>query len=419
MTLDRPTLSPDSWLNSPAHHRWLEAEAQRLLAFARAARMPGGFGALDRFGRLPAQARPDTLQTARMVHCFAIAHRQGVPGAAQLVDHGIAALNGALRDARHGGWYGCPDAADGDTDKPAYRHAFVALAASSAFVAGRPGAKALLDAAVAVLEEHFWQDAEGALCEAYSRDWQHCEAYRGGNSNMHATEAFLALADALQAPVWLERALRISERVIHQHALAANDLPVEHFDADWQPLPGYNQDKPDDLFRPFGQTPGHAYEWARLLLHLEAACQANGLPAPDWLLADARRLFAAATRHGWAVDGAPGIVYTLDWQQQPVVRERLHWTLAEAVSAAGALLRRTAEPEYEQYYRQFWAYIERYLIDRDDGSWHHQLGVDNLPNHSIWPGKPDLYHAYQATLLPMLPLHPSLASGVGPAAGFP
>jgi sulfoquinovose isomerase len=82
-------------------------------------------------------------------------------------------------------------------------------------------------------------------------------------------------------------------------------------------------------------------------------------------------------------------------------------------------LRRTAEPEYEQYYRQFWAYIERYLIDRDDGSWHHQLGVDNLPNHSIWPGKPDLYHAYQATLLPMLPLHPSLASGVGPAAGFP
>jgi len=403
-------LPADSWLNTPVHHAWLRVEAQRLLQFARAAQMPGGFGALDRYGKLPDDARADTLHTARMVHCFAIAHRQGVEGAAALVDHGVAALRGGLRDATFGGWFGCPDAADGDTDKPAYRHAFVALAASSACVAGRPDAKALLDDAVGILEQHFWQEDEGALCESFSQDWQHSEAYRGGNSNMHGTEAFLALADALQAPLWLDRALRISERIIHREARAANDMPVEHFDAQWQPLLDYNQDKPDDLFRPFGQTPGHAYEWARLLLHLEAARQAAGLPTPEWLLADARRLFAAATRHGWEVDGEPGIVYTLDWQQQAVVADRLHWTLAEAVAAAGALLQRTGEFEYEQWYRRFWDYIDTWLIDRQHGSWHHQLGADNQPSHSIWPGKPDLYHAYQATLLPLLPLHPSLAS---------
>ena len=405
-------LPADSWLNTPTHHAWLQAEGQRLLEFARAAQMPGGFGALDRYGRLPSDARADTLHTCRMVHCFAIAHRRGVEGAAALVDHGVDALRGALRDAQAGGWFGCPDAADGDTSKPAYRHAFVALAASSAHVAQRPGAKALLDDAVEIIERHFWQEHEGALCESFNRDWSESEAYRGGNSNMHGTEAFLALADALQAPLWLERALRISERVIHQHALQANDLPVEHFDAHWQPLPAYNQDKPDDLFRPFGQTPGHAYEWARLLLHLEAARQAAGLPAPRWLLEDARRLFSAATQYGWAVDGQPGIVYTLDWQQQPVVRDRLHWTLAEAVAAAGALLQRTGEAQYEQWYRCFWEYIDTWLIDREHGSWHHQLGADNLPSHSIWSGKPDLYHAYQATLLALVPLQRSLASAV-------
>jgi mannose/cellobiose epimerase-like protein (N-acyl-D-glucosamine 2-epimerase family) len=400
----------DSWLNTPVHRAWLKVEAQRLLQFARAAQMPDGFGALDRYGKLPDDARADTLHTARMVHCFAIAHRQGVEGAAALVDHGVAALHGALRDAAFGGWFGCPDAADGDTDKPAYRHAFVALAASSAHVADRPGAKALLDDAVAILEGHFWQEEEGALCESFSRDWQQSEAYRGGNSNMHGTEAFLALADALQAPLWLDRALRISERIIHREARAANDMPVEHFDAQWQPLLDYNRDKPDDLFRPFGQTPGHAFEWARLLLHLEAARRVAGLSAPQWLLDDARRLFAAATHHGWEVDGEPGIVYTLDWQQQPVVADRLHWTLAEAVAAAGALLQRTGEIEYEQWYRRFWDYIDTWLIDRQHGSWHHQLSADNQPSHTIWPGKPDLYHAYQATLLPLLPLHPSLAS---------
>lgn len=403
-------LPADSWLQSPTHRAWLHAEGQRLLAFVRAAQMPGGFGGLDRNGQLPAGALADTLHTARMVHCFAIAHRQGVAGAAELVDHGVAALLGPLRDAVHDGWFGCPDAADGDTTKPAYRHAFVALAASSACVAERPGARELLDAAVALIEYHFWREDEGALCESFSRDWSESEAYRGGNSNMHGTEAFLALADALNNSLWLDRALRISKRVIHDHALRAADMPVEHFDAQWQPIPEYNQAHPEDLFRPFGQTPGHAYEWARLLLHLEAARQASGLDTPNWLLEDARRLYAAATRHGWNVDGAPGIVYTLDWQQRPLVRDRLHWTLAEAVAAAGALLQRTGEQQYEDGYRMFWDYIDTYLIDRQHGSWHHQLGTDNEPKYSIWPGKPDLYHAYQATLLPLLPLWPSVGS---------
>ena len=400
------------WLNAPAHHSWLAAEGLRLLDFAKASRLAEGFGNLDAQGRLPADARAETMNTARMTHSFAMAHIQGLPGYADLVDHGIAALAGPLRDAEHRGWFACAGHRDGNTGKAAYLHAFVALAASSAVVAGRPGAQALLEEAMGVIEAHFWSEEEGALRESFNRDWSEEEAYRGANSNMHATEAFLALADVSQDPRWFNRALRIVERVIHHHAAANDFMVVEHFDLAWQPLRDYNQACPADGFRPFGTTPGHGFEWARLLLHLEAARGQAGMLTPGWLLSDAQQLFASNVRHGWNVDGAPGIVYTLDWHNRPVVRQRLHWTHAEASAAASALLKRTGEPQYETWYRCFWEFCEAHFIDRVDGSWHHELGLDNCPSAEIWAGKPDLYHAWQAVLIPRLPLAPSMASAL-------
>ncbi|MCP1483260.1 mannose/cellobiose epimerase-like protein (N-acyl-D-glucosamine 2-epimerase family) [Pseudomonas chlororaphis] len=405
-------LTFSSWLNAPAHHQWLAAEGQRLLGFARAARLPEGFGDLDERGRLPSDARAGTMNTARMTHSFAMAHIQGIPGYAALVDHGIAALNGALRDGEYGGWFASPGQGDGNSGKAAYLHAFVALAASSAVVAARPGAEALLAEAIGVIETHFWSEEEGAMRESFNRDWSGEEAYRGANSNMHATEAFLALADVTQDPRWLNRALHIVERVIHEHAAAGDYRVIEHFDRQWQPLPDYNQEHPADGFRPYGTTPGHAFEWARLLLHLEAArCQA-GMLSPGWLLLDAQKLFENACRDAWDVDGAPGIVYTLDWQQRPVVRQRLHWTHAEAAAAASALLQRTGEARYETWYRRFWEFTAEHFIDPLHGSWHHELDSNNRPSAEIWAGKPDLYHAWQAVLIPRLPLAPSMASAL-------
>lgn len=405
-----------SWLRAPGHKAWLAQEGNRLLGFARAAKLPQGFGNLDDHGRLPAHAVAETMNTARMTHSFAMAHINGIPGFAELVDHGVAALAGPLRDAEHGGWFAKPlDQTDGspaNTGKAAYLHAFVALAASSAVVAQRPGAKALLEQAIQVITQHFWSEEEGAMRESFARDWSDEERYRGANSNMHSTEAFLALADVTGDARWLDRALRIVERVIHQHAAANNHQVIEHFTLHWQPVPEYNADKPDDGFRPFGTTPGHAFEWARLVLHLEAARQAARLETPSWLVEDARKLFENACRYGWDVDGAPGIVYTLDWENRPVVRHRLHWTHAEAAAASAALLQRTGEQQYETWYRTFWEFNETLFIDREHGSWRHELNPQNQPSADIWPGKPDLYHAYQATLLPVLPLAQSLATAL-------
>lgn len=396
-------LPATSWLRKPGHHLWLEQEGLRLLGFARAARMPGGFGNLDGFGRLPAQAVPDTTFTARMTHCFALAHLRGVPGYAELADHGVDALTHALRDTEHDGWFA---SAAREGTKACYVHAFVCLAASSAYLANRPGAHALLQEAAKVYQQRFWSEQERAFRESFSANWQDEEAYRGANSNMHSVEACLALAAALEQPVWLDRALAVAQRLIHQRP---GEGVNEHFDLNWQPLPDYNRDAPEHPFRPCGLTPGHAFEWARLLLELEGARRRQRLDAPAWLLADARALFAHGVRRGWAVDGLPGVVYTVTEAGEPIVRERLHWTLAEACAAAATLLQRTSEMEYEQWYRTFWDFIDQHLIDRVHGSWHHELDPHNQPAGRLWPGKADLYHAYQVTLIPRLPLGYSLA----------
>ena len=133
--------------------------------------------------------------------------------------------------------------------------------------------------------------------------------------------------------------------------------------------------------------------------------------APDWLLESSIALFDRAAADGWAVDGADGFVYTTGWDGRPIVRDRMHWVVAEGFAAASALHTRTGERRYAERAETWWAYAERYLIDRERGSWHHQLDPDNRPIATVWPGKPDLYHAVQATLLPRLPLGPQPRRG--------
>ena len=66
---------------------------------------------------------------------------------------------------------------------------------------------------------------------------------------------------------YIDRALRILRRVVHEFARDADWRLPEHFDAQWQVLPDYNRDRPADQFRPFGVTIGHVLEWSRLALN--------------------------------------------------------------------------------------------------------------------------------------------------------
>jgi mannose/cellobiose epimerase-like protein (N-acyl-D-glucosamine 2-epimerase family) len=405
----------------PGDAAYLAAEREHLLGFAEGSRHPLGFGWLDERGRIDPSHPVELYVTCRMTHVMSLGVLLGRTGAAALAEHGVEALDGPLRDLGQGGWFpAVTDDGPEGTAKGAYGHAFVVLAASSASAAGIPGASALLDAALAVSEERFWDDAAGMVVEEWDRGWHHLDPYRGMNANMHTVEAYLAAADVTGDRRWAQRAGRIAARLV-MHAEGNGWRIPEHYDSAWRPLPDYNREVPAHPFRPFGATVGHALEWSRLLIGVEATLGRLREPVPvsdtgTGLPDAAVALFARAVADGWAADGAEGFVYTTDWDGAPVVRARMHWVLAEAVGAAATLHRVTDEPSYEEHYRRWWGYADRYLVDRDGGgSWHHELDAENRPAATVWPGKPDVYHAFQATLLPLLPPEPTLGVALTPA----
>jgi sulfoquinovose isomerase len=105
------------------------------------------------------------------------------------------------------------------------------------------------------------------------------------------------------------------------------------------------------------------------------------------------------------------LIFSVDFSGRPVNLDRYHWVTAEASGAAALLWRITGESVYERWYQRFWSFTDRYLIDRVYGGWHHQLDGNNRPVDSVWKGKPDAYHAYQATLFAGLdPRHGLAAS---------
>ncbi|TDE91525.1 AGE family epimerase/isomerase [Occultella glacieicola] len=399
-----------NWLTNAAHTRWLEAEADSLLAFASGALTDEGFGYLDGEGRPVPTEGSHLWITCRMIHSFSLGALLGRPGSATMVDHGVRALAEHFHDKAHGGWY-AQVGPDGpiDTTKAAYAHAFVILAASSAAAAGRPGGKELLAEALTVSLERFWREEDGMVVESYNADFTELEDYRGVNANMHTVEAYLAAADVTGDDAWLERATRITKRVVDDFA-RGNDWRIpEHFDAGWNSLPEYNMDHPADPFRPAGATIGHWFEWSRLTLHVRAAWQLRGVSPEDWMLDGAQALFDLGVTEGWDVDGEDGFVYTVDFDGKPLVTERMHWVVTEALGAAAALYRVTEDPNLPAWYQLWWEYAAVHLIDEEGGSWVHELDSVNEPSATVWSGKPDIYHAIQATLIPRLPLTPPIA----------
>ncbi|MDM7854734.1 AGE family epimerase/isomerase [Cellulomonas alba] len=394
------------------HVAWLTGQSLELLRFGRGFEHPdGGAAYLGVDGTPDLSAPVHTWITARMAHVYGLAALAGVPGSRPLAQAAFDGLRVRLADGRHGGWLRGIDSSGEPLERGAkscYDHAFVLLAASTALVAGLEGAGETLDRVVDVMLRRFWDDASGMCVDTWDRAWTELDPYRGVNANMHAVEAFLAVGDALDDAAWYDRAARIASRVITVAAEHDWRIP-EHYDAEWQPQLDLNDDNRADQFKPYGATVGHGLEWSRLLVQL--AVVRAPVEAQRFVPA-AVALFDRAVADGWGVDGREGFVYTTDWSGVPVVRTRMHWVAAEAVGAAWALHDATGDDRFLDLYGAWWDYIARNLVDAEHGSWHHELSERNEPTADVWPGKPDVYHAFQATLIPRLPRRPGLARSV-------
>ncbi|WP_036553892.1 AGE family epimerase/isomerase [Nocardioides insulae] len=402
-------------MTRPGDRAYCAAQRRGLLRFAQGSRHPAGFGWLDDRGTVDPSVPAQLWITCRMTHVFSLgvlAGEEPAPGGPDhpalrdLAGHGVRALRTSFADPEYGGWFAAATSGGpAEPTKQAYGHAFVCLAAGSAVAARIPDADTLLEEALAVFEDRFWDEEAGLVVDAWDRSWREPDDYRGLNANMHAVEALLAVGDVLGEDLWHRRAARIAARVLGWARANHWRIP-EHFDASWRPLLEHNRDLPGDRFRPYGATVGHGLEWARLLVAVEATL---GGRAPAGLLEAAVALTDRAVSDGWRADGADGFIYTTDWDGSPVVRARMHWVLAEALNTALVLGRTTGDRRYDALAERWWSYADRHLVDRAHGSWWHELDPANRPSARVWSGKPDVYHAYQAVLLPELPTAPSFA----------
>ncbi len=354
----------------------------------------------------------ETWITCRMSHVYSIGALLGHEGSMELTKQALKGLKGELHDDKNGGWF--PGiTADGKIlpNKQCYAHAFVILAAASGVLVEAEGAKELLDEALALYDKKFWNDEEGLSCDTWNTEFTKCDSYRGLNANMHTVEAFLAVADVTGNAVYRERAGRIINHVI-SWAKENNWRIPEHFTSTWEADLECNKDRPADQFKPYGATPGHGIEWARLITQWTSSVYEYGSENYDHYVDAACNLYNRAIADAWNSDGAPGICYTTDWEGKPVVHDRMHWTLAEAINTSAVLYRATNNSKYATDYAIFMEYLDSKVLDHENGSWFHQLDQNNNVIGTVWPGKSDIYHALQSTLIPYCDISVSVAVAV-------
>ena len=206
----------------------------------------------------------------RRAWCIASRSRPPRPARRRaFVDHGMGFLWTAHRDAKHGGYFWVVDErAEGRHQAGLWPCLRAARAASSAKVvghpAGRPPARRRHRGARRPVSG---RSGTARSPRSSPRDWSPIADYRGQNSNMHLTEALMAAFEATGDRDYLDKAERIADLVIGQHAAARTaggwpSISMPRTGARHATTPATT------MFRPSGTTPGHWLEWARLLLQL-------------------------------------------------------------------------------------------------------------------------------------------------------
>ena len=477
-------------LQSNAHKEWLNDRLNDLFVFGQSSKQHGGFGYLGENGVIDVSQNIQTYITCRMTHIYSMyvvnhQHDEGLKNevgkARELAYHGVCSLVDHIQDHVNGGFFEAVTSventvSEGETSgtggtvnsgvveklgvsekvedtgrvvvpavngdsKVAYAHAFVFLAASSAVYAKIPRSEELFEIISQIVEKYFWDETNSKTFESYTASWEEFEKYRGVNAAMHTVEAFLSVDSTvnvrpdLSSVDWLGRAKKITQFVFDIASSNSYMIP-EHFDENWKPIWDYNVDDKAHQFRPYGATVGHAMEWARLGVHLVFAYykRSKQLTVEDLeILKTCVGLYNVALQ-GWGVDGKDGFVYTTDFEGNPIVRDRMHWVLCEAIGASVALRKAKELLEkngvdtgfmnprygvdfvknqdnynvdgrseivvgqydlYEYWYSVFINYAQKYVIT-GKGCWNHQLDENNEYATSIWAGRPDIYHAYQA-----------------------
>ncbi|MDR1861709.1 MAG: PfkB family carbohydrate kinase [Candidatus Ancillula sp.] len=432
--------------------------AVNLLNFARnCVAKCGGSGYLDAKGELIIDRGVETWITARMLYSFSLGkilldnrlvdERQYKFDVEHVIEGLLQAFEpgGCLCDDVNDGWYAKVSSVGEvlDQSKAAYAHAFVILASATLLKAAESNdelaarAQNLFRHSFDIFYKYFWDNEQQMARDNYKHaNWTALDDYRGINANMHTVEALTAAssickelnyefdnpqkvvleadlpyeldAKSAYSVLLFDMAGSIIGRVVRLAKQFDYRIP-EHFDEKWTPLPEFNSAVPDDPFKPFGATPGHAIEWGRLILQYNTVAKDDELAKVGW------KLIAQTLSENYTRGDDEGIAYTTDFSGVPVVKTRMHWVVAEALSAT-AVLAKAGDATAWEFYAMLEHYAQECFYDEEYGSWFHELDDKNRLSDKVWPGKPDVYHVLQSYLIPLFDPGMSLATSIKPTA---
>jgi mannose/cellobiose epimerase-like protein (N-acyl-D-glucosamine 2-epimerase family) len=77
--------------------------------------------------------------------------------------------------------------------------------------------------------------------------------------------------------------------------------------------------------------------------------------------------------------------------------------MTEALGALAALMKADPRPEHALWYDRVWQAANARFIDHARGGWYPEINADGRPATGQFKGKPDIYHALQAMLFPLVP----------------
>ena len=313
-----------------------------------------------------------TLVQARHVFSFACIGRLGWNGPWRELISG--ALETLLTSAKRpdGFFVHTMDSNGAPLDRRAdlYDQAFVLLAlAVGASSLERPELFDEAESLLTLIRER-WSHPEGGYREGEIAD----PAIRRQNPHMHLFEAFLALSDASDRPVFAEAAQEIAGLARNSFVDPHSGALLEYFSDDLQPAGGI-----------VGRIaePGHCFEWAWLYESFAAAGSSECIEVSDRLVEFGRK-FGLDHERGVAVNEvlADGQVHD--------GRARL-WPQTERMKAAAIRSRRLGSEAEAREALLAARGLEEYFNVRTPGLWRDKLNPDGSWQEEPAPGS-SLYH---------------------------
>lgn len=329
--------------------------------------------------------------------------------------HGFRFLQEDMLDKESGGFYyscsreGNP-AGEMNGEKRIYGQAFALYGLSQYYrVSADPEALELAVRTFRWMDEHARDPLYGGYFEHLERDGTPLErtdarvagpgdapatGLKDYNSSIHLMEALTALYG-----IWPDTLVR--ERLEEMFFLVRDTFvhPDGYlqlfFYPDWSLVPAGLLDElaADGHWYTQHVTFGHDVETAFLLLETAAALGMEGDPAT---LRIARKLVDHSLEWGWdPVEGGFFDAGKLTGSGMKIINPHKSWW-AQAEGLNALLLMHTLYPDdpagYYGYFLKMWEYIDRYLIDHQNGGWYN-YGLDTFPENRTQPKS----HAWKTT----------------------